>query len=541
MDTFKKARHDGDRARPRELPQAGARKVPAQFERSGARALWDGSSRFDGRTGARRRSPQARRQGPATQVSDGASDRARRPAAAGGRGRSCILALLATRGARRRLARAQRPAGLDGRARRYLMVWLGAAGWMIALAPPRAHPHHRVPRPAAARVRASPRCDPARVAAFGAAAAARRLDPGQRNLDIESSACRSSAVIYVPLPAPALATLLQALGRADRGLRAGAWRRSRPSRRRPAYDDADGADPRRLAAGACCSACRCSPRWGSPPSPSSRFGGLPMTHRAAEDRQSANSFPILAAPLFILMGNIMNSAGITERIFAFATAVRRLAARRPVPRQHPRQRDLRRHVGLGGGGRRRRRHARDQGDARRGLRRRDGGRDHGRLRHHRADHPAVAADGDLRRVGRRLDRRAVPRRRRSRPADGGRADGDGRACRAPAEHAAPSLPGHRRVLDRLPPRLLGADDAGGPVRRHDRRHLHADRGGGVAAVYALFLGLVRLSRLRPARAAADHRRHGRDHRRRDGAGDDGGGARLVPVAVAACRRRSAPR
>ena len=36
--------------------------------------------------------------------------------------------------------------------------------------------------------------------------------------------------------------------------------------------------------------------------------------------QAANSFPLLAAPLFILMGNIMNAAGITDRIFAFATA-----------------------------------------------------------------------------------------------------------------------------------------------------------------------------------------------------------------------------
>jgi tripartite ATP-independent transporter DctM subunit len=34
--------------------------------------------------------------------------------------------------------------------------------------------------------------------------------------------------------------------------------------------------------------------------------------------QAANSFPLLAAPLFILMGNIMNSAGITDRIFTFA-------------------------------------------------------------------------------------------------------------------------------------------------------------------------------------------------------------------------------
>ncbi len=37
--------------------------------------------------------------------------------------------------------------------------------------------------------------------------------------------------------------------------------------------------------------------------------------------QTANSFPLLAAPLFILMGNILNSAGITEKIFGFATAV----------------------------------------------------------------------------------------------------------------------------------------------------------------------------------------------------------------------------
>ncbi len=36
--------------------------------------------------------------------------------------------------------------------------------------------------------------------------------------------------------------------------------------------------------------------------------------------KTADSFPLLAAPLYILMGNIMNSAGVTDRIFAFATA-----------------------------------------------------------------------------------------------------------------------------------------------------------------------------------------------------------------------------
>ena len=34
-----------------------------------------------------------------------------------------------------------------------------------------------------------------------------------------------------------------------------------------------------------------------------------------------DSFPLLAIPFFILAGNLMNSAGITNRIFAFATAL----------------------------------------------------------------------------------------------------------------------------------------------------------------------------------------------------------------------------
>jgi tripartite ATP-independent transporter DctM subunit len=50
------------------------------------------------------------------------------------------------------------------------------------------------------------------------------------------------------------------------------------------------------------------------------LGGIPGGIVAQKIAQSANSFPLLAAPLFILMGNIMNSAGITERIFTFATA-----------------------------------------------------------------------------------------------------------------------------------------------------------------------------------------------------------------------------
>jgi tripartite ATP-independent transporter DctM subunit len=47
--------------------------------------------------------------------------------------------------------------------------------------------------------------------------------------------------------------------------------------------------------------------------------GIPDLAVAQRIAKAADSFPLLAAPLFILMGNIMNSAGITQRIFRFAT------------------------------------------------------------------------------------------------------------------------------------------------------------------------------------------------------------------------------
>jgi tripartite ATP-independent transporter DctM subunit len=50
------------------------------------------------------------------------------------------------------------------------------------------------------------------------------------------------------------------------------------------------------------------------------LAGIPAGIIPQKVAQAANSFPLLAAPLFILMGNIMNAAGITDRIFAFARA-----------------------------------------------------------------------------------------------------------------------------------------------------------------------------------------------------------------------------
>jgi len=51
------------------------------------------------------------------------------------------------------------------------------------------------------------------------------------------------------------------------------------------------------------------------------LAGIPGIVIPQKIAMAANSFPLLAAPLFILMGNVMNTAGISYRIFDFAKAV----------------------------------------------------------------------------------------------------------------------------------------------------------------------------------------------------------------------------
>ena len=51
------------------------------------------------------------------------------------------------------------------------------------------------------------------------------------------------------------------------------------------------------------------------------FAGIPGIVIPQKIAMAANSFPLLAAPLFILMGNLMNSSGISVRIFEFAKSV----------------------------------------------------------------------------------------------------------------------------------------------------------------------------------------------------------------------------
>ena len=103
------------------------------------------------------------------------------------------------------------------------------------------------------------------------------------------------------------------------------------------------------------------------------------------------------------------------------------------------------------------------------------------------------------------------------------------------------FPGVRRAVARVPPRVLGADDAGAAVRRHAVGRFHADRSGRGRGRLRAGARPRSSTAISASDAAAAHPRHGRDDRRRDGAGDDGGAARLLPFDVAACRRSSAPR
>ena len=53
-----------------------------------------------------------------------------------------------------------------------------------------------------------------------------------------------------------------------------------------------------------------------------------------------DSFPLVAVPVFIFVGNLMNQAGITERIYRFATTLVGPRPWRPRAGQHRRQPDL---------------------------------------------------------------------------------------------------------------------------------------------------------------------------------------------------------
>ncbi len=46
--------------------------------------------------------------------------------------------------------------------------------------------------------------------------------------------------------------------------------------------------------------------------------GLPLGLLTQRVTYALDSFPLVAVPIFIFVGNLMNSAGVTDRIFRFA-------------------------------------------------------------------------------------------------------------------------------------------------------------------------------------------------------------------------------
>jgi TRAP-type mannitol/chloroaromatic compound transport system permease large subunit len=140
--------------------------------------------------------------------------------------------------------------------------------------------------------------------------------------------------------------------------------------------------------------------------------------------KAADSFPLLAAPMYILMGSLMNTSGVTERIFRFATVC---VGWWKGGLCHANILGSVIFAGMSGSA------VADAG----GIgtieikAMQDAGYDR-RVCHHRADHPAVAADDHLRRVGRGVDWRPVPGRCGAWLADGGGADDHGAGhCASP--------------------------------------------------------------------------------------------------------------
>ena len=133
------------------------------------------------------------------------------------------------------------------------------------------------------------------------------------------------------------------------------------------------------------------------------------------------SYVLLAIPLFILAAEFMNIGSITERLLRFCDAlVGRF--RGGLAQVNVVQSII--FAGMSGSA-----IADAAGTGKMMQTTDDAGRQvHGELRRradrgvlgHRADHPALDPDGDLRPRLRHLDRLPVPRRRRPRPADGRR-------------------------------------------------------------------------------------------------------------------------
>ena len=148
------------------------------------------------------------------------------------------------------------------------------------------------------------------------------------------------------------------------------------------------------------------------------YTDLPITLMVQRIYVGLDSFPLLAAPLFILAGGLMETGGISLRITHLASALDRTCAGRSRNGGRARHHDLLRHLGFLDSGHRRDRFDHDPDDGAAGLfaRFRDGGRRRGRR--HRHPYSALHSHGDLRLAHEHVRSRAVSRRRFARPVHG---------------------------------------------------------------------------------------------------------------------------
>ena len=127
-----------------------------------------------------------------------------------------------------------------------------------------------------------------------------------------------------------------------------------------------------------------------------------------------DSWPLLAVPLFILVGIIATRTEIADRLYDAALLLLGPAARRPRLREHRRQPRVLVDERRGARGRGRHRLDRGRPHAPEGLSRRVLGRPERQLGAHQPDHAAEHPGRRLRVGRRRVDRRPVRRRGRSR-------------------------------------------------------------------------------------------------------------------------------
>ena len=203
---------------------------------------------------------------------------------------------------------------------------------------------------------------------------------------------------------------------------------------------------------------------------------LPIDLVAQRILYSLDSFPLVAVPVFLFVGSVMNRAGISRYIYRFAdTAVGRLpggvaqvnifgslifagmsgSALADIGGLGRIEIDAMRQKGFNGAVRRR-------GDQ--------------LLGHRRTDLSAFDPAHHLRHRDRRLGDPAPARRHPAGPPVRDDADGDDRMARGAAQlPARRALADRGRAVARLQARAAGDPGAGDPDRRHAAGLLHADR------------------------------------------------------------------